>query len=624
MNKYKFLKKLLCLTAVFMLTLSAAGCKEKDTESNTSAFPSAPVNSEQTDALDPENIDLGTESGTAVKAEELVIKEGKANGVDVSKWQGKIDWAKVKKSGIDFAIIRIGFRGENGVIYKDDCADYNIQQADKAGVLVGVYFFSTATTTAEALEEAEWTVSAIEGYPISYPVVYDCEGFKNAESRMYGISNTQRTDNALAFLQYVKQKGYEGMLYSAKSELDNSLYWDTPRIENTYSVWVARYPDVPYPKTSTPDYSGKYDMWQYTDKGTVSGISGNTDMSVSYFTRQKAAAKNPDARPKDAKAPTANDNIYTAVSDEVTAKIETNLRDGATTKSNIVGTLKNGEFLKRTATGSNGWSKLELNGKTVYAITSYLTTDKSYKPQESTSVSDGFSPAEGEVTAKDETNLRAEPNTNSEIVATIKNGEFVTRVGVSPTGWTKLSYNGRTAYAKTSLLTTEVNSTSSKTESTSDGFSPAEGEVTAKDETNLRAEPNTNSEIVATIKNGEFVTRIGVSPIGWTKVTYNGRTAYAKTSLLTTEVNNTSSKTESASDGFSPASGRVTAKTETNLRTAPTTLNSEVVYTLKKGEFAELIGKHTNGWAKLTFNGQTVYAISSYLLSEEEYNSQNG
>ena len=88
MNKYKFLKKLLCLTAVFMLTLSAAGCKEKDTESNTSAFPSAPVNSEQTDALDPENIDLGTESGTAVKAEELVIKEGKANGVDVSKWQG--------------------------------------------------------------------------------------------------------------------------------------------------------------------------------------------------------------------------------------------------------------------------------------------------------------------------------------------------------------------------------------------------------------------------------------------------------------------------------------------------------------------------------------------------------
>ncbi len=543
MKKYSNLKKLLCLAAALVFTVSAAGCKKQNTESNSSALSSSAV-SAGSDALDPENTDFNTESGTAVKAEELVIKEGKANGVDISKWQGKIDWAKVKKSGIDFAIIRIGFRGENGVIYKDDCADYNIQQADKAGVLVGVYFFSTATTAAEALEEAEWTVSAVAGYPISYPVVYDCEGFKSSESRMYGISNAQRTDNALAFLNYVEQKGYEGMLYSAKNELDNSLYWDTARIENSYSVWVARYPNAPYPQTATPDYGGKYDMWQYTDKGAVNGISGNTDMSVSYFTRQKAAAKNPKARPEYAKAPNVSDNIYTAVSDEVTAKIETNLRDAATTKSNIVGTLKNGTFIKRTATGSNGWSKLTYNGKTVYAITSYLTTDKNYKPQEGVSVSDGFE--------------------------------------------------------------------------------KAEGQVTAKSETNLRAEPNTNSEIIATIKNGEFVTRIGVSPAGWTKLTYNGRTAYAKTSLLTTEVNSTSSKSETVSDGFSPASGRVTAKTETNLRTAPSTQNSEVVYTLKNGEFAELIGKHSNGWAKLTFNGQTVYAVSSYLLSEEDYNSQNG
>ncbi|MEE1239650.1 MAG: SH3 domain-containing protein, partial [Acutalibacteraceae bacterium] len=112
-------------------------------------------------------------------------------------------------------------------------------------------------------------------------------------------------------------------------------------------------------------------------------------------------------------------------------------------------------------------------------------------------------------------------------------------------------------------------------------------------------------------------------PSGWTRVNYNGKIAYAKTSLLTTEVNSTSSKTETVSDGFAPASGKVTAKTETNLRTAPSTQNSEVVYTLKNGEFAELIGKHSNGWAKLTFNGQTVYAVASYLLSEEDYNSQN-
>lgn len=543
-ERFNIIKKSLCIVAALVFAVSAAGCKHKDTASEAS---SASVTYESGgDMLDPENIDFATESGAEVNAEKLEIKKGMANGVDVSKWQGKIDWARVKRSGIDFAIIRIGFRGENGIIYKDDCADYNIQQADKAGLLVGVYFFSTAKTAAEAEEEAKWTASAIAGYPISYPVVYDCEGFLSENSRMYGLSKEQRSDNALAFLNYIKSAGYEGMFYAAKSELEGSLYWDTARLENAFEIWVARYPATPYPTTPAPDYGGKYAMWQYTNKGTVSGITGNADISVSYFTREKSEAKSPKSRPSDASAPSADDDIYTAVSDEVTAKIETNLRDGATTKSNIVGTLKNGEFLKRTATGSNGWSRLIYNGKTVYAITSYLTTDKNYKTEIISSVSDGFEPASGKVTAKEETNLRAEPNTNSTIVATIKNGEFVTRVGVSPSGWTRLIYNGQTVYAKSSLLTTEIIS-----------------------------RPSVSSE---------------ENPV---------------------------------SDGFSAASGRVTAKSETNLRTAPNVDNSEVVYTLKRGEFVELTGKSSKGWSKLNYNGQTVYAVSSYLLTEDEYNTQS-
>ena len=543
-ERFNIIKKSLCIVAALVFAVSAAGCKHKDAASEAS---SASVTYESGgDMLDPENIDFATESGAEVNAEKLEIKKGVANGVDVSKWQGKIDWARVKRSGIDFAIIRIGFRGENGIIYKDDCADYNIQQADKAGLLVGVYFFSTAKTAAEAEEEAKWTANAIAGYPISYPVVYDCEGFLSENSRMYGLSKEQRSDNALAFLNYIKSAGYEGMFYAAKSELEGSLYWDTARLENAFEIWVARYPATPYPTTPTPDYGGKYAMWQYTNKGTVSGITGNADISVSYFTREKSETKSPKSRPSDASAPSADDNIYTAVSDEVTAKIETNLRDGATTKSNIVGTLKNGEFLKRTATGSNGWSRLIYNGKTVYAITSYLTTDRNYKTEIISSVSDGFEPASGEVTAKEETNLRAEPNTNGAIVATIKNGEFVTRVGVSPSGWTRLIYNGQTVYAKSSLLTTEIIS-----------------------------RPSVSSE---------------ENPV---------------------------------SDGFSAASGRVTAKSETNLRTAPNVDNSEVVYTLKRGEFVELTGKSTKGWSKLNYNGQTVYAVSSYLLTEDEYNTQS-
>ena len=281
-------------------------------------------------------------------------------------------------------------------------------------------------------------------------------------------------------------------------------------------------------------------MWQYTDKGAVKGIKGNADMNVSYFTREEAEPKNSAARPDDAEAPDADAALYTAASDEVTAKIETNLRDAATTKSNIVAVLKNGEFVKRIGIGSNGWSKLSYNGKTVYAITSYLTTDKNYKPPV-TVPSDGFTASSGQVTAKIETNLRAQPNTDSEIVATIKNGEFVTRTGINPNGWTRVSYNGRTAYAKTSLLTTEVNSSSSSSEEPSrieetDDFTAASGEMTAKDTTNLRTAPTTNgSQIVYTLKRGEFVTRTGTSVKGWTRLTYNGQTVYAVSSFLLTK-----------------------------------------------------------------------------------------
>ena len=219
-ERFNIIKKSLCIVAALVFAVSAAGCKHKDAASEAS---SASVTYESGgDMLDPENIDFATESGAEVNAEKLEIKKGVANGVDVSKWQGKIDWARVKRSGIDFAIIRIGFRGENGIIYKDDCADYNIQQADKAGLLVGVYFFSTAKTAAEAEEEAKWTANAIAGYPISYPVVYDCEGFLSENSRMYGLSKEQRSDNALAFLNYIKSAGYEGMFYAAKSELEGS------------------------------------------------------------------------------------------------------------------------------------------------------------------------------------------------------------------------------------------------------------------------------------------------------------------------------------------------------------------------------------------------------------------
>lgn len=467
-------------------------------------------------------------------------KTVKARGIDVSKWQGKIDWKKVKSDGNKFAIIRIGYRGENGEILKDENADYNIQQADKAGLLVGIYFFSTAINSTEALEEAKWTVSMIEGYPISYPVVYDCEGFEESDSRMFGLDAATRTQNAVTFLNYIKSRGYNAMFYGAKTDLTSK--WDMNILENNYKIWVAHYPSSTYPDIKNPDYSGKYDMWQYTDKGSVSGVKGGTDMIVSYFDAVKTKPK-VNKTIETAKPPVEKDEIYTAVNDTVTAKNEVNLREGAGTEFGVVGTLKNGDTLKRTATGINGWSKLLLNGKTVYAITSYLTTDLNVKPQitESSEADSIYTTVNEKVTAKSETNLRNAASTNnSQVVHTLKNGETVTRTGVGSNGWSRLLFNGQTVYAISSYLTTDLNFKPPVSEVTPSQnnemvFTDINEQVTAKSETNLRTKPTTaeGSQVVYTLKNGEYVTRTGTSESGWSRLIYNGQTVYAVSSYLT-------------------------------------------------------------------------------------------
>ena len=182
----------IALIILALITLFFLGGRDKETSSkNDDGIINIDTSLVGDGEEDPENIEENTD-GTEVKAEELVVGDERINAIDVSKWQGKIDWKAVKKTGIEVAFIRIGYRGDNGTIYKDENADYNIQQAQKAGVLVGVYFFSTAISEAEAIEEANWTKAAIKSYSISYPVVYDCEGYKNSGSRMYGLTKEKR------------------------------------------------------------------------------------------------------------------------------------------------------------------------------------------------------------------------------------------------------------------------------------------------------------------------------------------------------------------------------------------------------------------------------------------------
>lgn len=301
-------------------------------------------------------------------------QEGVSVGIDVSKWQGTIDWPAVAEAGVEFAIIRVGYRTvETGVIFEDPYAKYNLQQAQAAGIKLGAYFFSSALTEEEAREEAAWTCAYISQYKITYPVVYNCEGFKVSGNRNYNLSNDQRSSNAIAFLELVETQGYTPMFYASKNELQNSNYWNTQAIAAKFAIWVSQYPGTDFSRNSKTSYTGEYDCWQFTHLGIVPGITRNVDVNIAYFTyEQEAAAKN--LTPYELVEPPESTVSYSAVNETVTAKIETNLRTEPSTDSEdtIVVLLKNGETVTRKAVGSNGWSQIEYNGQLLYAKTAYL------------------------------------------------------------------------------------------------------------------------------------------------------------------------------------------------------------------------------------------------------------
>ena len=302
-------------------------------------------------------------------------------GIDVSEFQGNIDWKAVADSGIDFAMIRVGYRGmKNGEIKEDACAKYNLQEASKNGLKIGAYFFSTAVTEEEAKEEAEWTKNLLSGYPVTYPVAYNCEGFQNPSSRQFELSVEERTKLADAFLKSIEEGSYTGMFYAAKNELDDNNLWNADDLSLNYRIWVAQYSDQTWPEKTKSDYTGDHVMWQYTNQGKLDGIKGAVDFNVAYFgysQSQQAVDEN------GAEQVEANVEVgvnFTEVEEQVTAKDEVNLRSTMEQGSddNIVGSMKNGETAVRTGVGNNGWSRIIYNGQTVYCVSNYLTTDLSY------------------------------------------------------------------------------------------------------------------------------------------------------------------------------------------------------------------------------------------------------
>ena len=387
-------------------------------------------------------------------------------GIDVARYQGVIDWQHVAASGVQFAMIRVGYRTQTGgEICEDSTAKYNMQEATKNGIKIGAYFFSTAINDAEAVEEADWTADYISQYQITYPVAYNCEGFYSEGNRQYGLDKTVRSNAALAFLNRISERGYTPMFYAAKNEMEGDRDWNTSAISGKYKVWVSQYPSTPFPGTQKSSYGGSHDMWQYTNRGAIPGIS----MNVAYFGYDAAAAAQSSEAPEEVGANVEALMNFTEVDETVTAKDVVNLRDrpGQGADSVVLATLSNGETAQRTGVSDSGWSRLIVNGQKVYAVSSFLTTDTSYvTPQEPAptepavadkGIKTQFTPVNESVTAKIEVNLRTLPsvtNPDAAVAATLKYGEWITRTGVSDNGWSRVEYNGQVLYCVSSYLST--------------------------------------------------------------------------------------------------------------------------------------------------------------------------
>lgn len=194
-------------------------------------------------------------------------------GVDVSVHQDNIDWTKVKESGIDFAMVRLGYRGYGtGEAQLDENYAENIQGARDAGLDAGVYFFSQAITAEEAVEEANLVIESLDGLDVNYPVVYDWEIIYDDTARTDNISVDVLTDCCVAFCETIKNAGYTPMIYQNKRTSIFKL--DLNRL-NDYDFWLAEY-------NTEPTYYYDFDMWQYTSTGRVSGIEGDVDLNISF------------------------------------------------------------------------------------------------------------------------------------------------------------------------------------------------------------------------------------------------------------------------------------------------------------------------------------------------------
>ena len=282
--------------------------------------------------------------------------------IDVSTWNGNIDWNKVYKSGVRYAMIRSSFGVENPN-QVDNKFVRNITNAQKAGVKCGIYHYSYAKSATEAKKEADFCLKTIKNYKIDLPVAFDIE-----DSSQTHLGKDTLTSIVIAFCDRIKSAGYRPMLYCNPNWLCNYLHKD--KLINKYDIWLANW------GVSAPSYNCA--IWQYSENGSVPGVSGSVDMNWIYkdYTSTKPATTKPVTKPSNVKK--------TDYSVKVTAQAGLNVRKGAGTNYSIITALKCGTVVTVSKVSGNwgyvgkygGWICLDYTAKV--GTTSTVKSDKVY------------------------------------------------------------------------------------------------------------------------------------------------------------------------------------------------------------------------------------------------------
>ena len=358
-------------------------------------------------------------------------------GIDVSKWNGDIDWKSVKDAGADYVIIRAGF-GSSTV---DEKFYQNIKGARDAGLKIGIYWFSYATSVEKAKAEAQKCIEVISEFKenITYPVFFDYEYASRDYAEKQGVTVTKElaTEMANTFINTIKSAGYPTGLYTNK-DFGNKYFSED--IINSNNLWVAQY-------ANKNTYGRAYDMWQYTEKGKIAGVSGDVDLNYTCLIPEGVNINNDDITDGNENNDNVNDDTTGGnenndnVNDDTTSGNENN--DNA--NDDTTGGNENNDNVNDDTTGGNE------NNDNVNDDTTGENENNDNVNDDTNTENNPSTVIEKGVTTEN-LNLRVKASTSSKIITTIPKGQTIEIVEKLNSGWYKVNYNGKTGYVSSKYV----------------------------------------------------------------------------------------------------------------------------------------------------------------------------